>query len=352
MTQYRPRIIARRSWQRTGFTLIELLVAIAIIGVLIALLLPAVQAAREAARRIQCTNNLKQLALAVAGYESANGCLPPGCLPRASPVFRVLPDEDFSAFVRLLPMLEQHTAYNATNLSLTAYDAQNNTLSATGIATLWCPSGSGVAAPLANWSSGQVWGTSYSAVSGPWEWDEYFLVPGTLDRVLPGQSRQLAQLGLIYALSSVRLAPVTDGLSNTLLLTETDFSTWFGWWTVGDGYDTLVGTTAPPNVVGPDSEDHLPGWQPLDVVSQHPGGVNCAFGDGSVKFIKDSIDSWPYDPSTQSSPSLGWTSPTNLPFQGFSIAISYPYIIPGARVGVWQALATRGGGEIISGGAY
>ena len=102
-----------------GFTLIELLVALAIIGILIALLLPAVQSAREAARRIQCTNNLKQLGLAVASYESINGCLPPGSLPRRSPVGS---DEDFSVFVRLLPGLEQQTTYDATNFSLTSYN--------------------------------------------------------------------------------------------------------------------------------------------------------------------------------------------------------------------------------------
>ena len=76
-------IRARRRWRsrkRLGFALIELLVALSIIGVLIALLIPAVQAAREAARRLQCTNNLKQLGLAVAGYDSVNGCLPPGSL--------------------------------------------------------------------------------------------------------------------------------------------------------------------------------------------------------------------------------------------------------------------------------
>ena len=101
----------------------------------------------------------------------------------------------------------------------------------------------------------------------------------------------------------MRLAEVTDGLSNTLLFGETDYTTWYGAWTVGDGYDTLVGTMAPPNVNTP----VLPGWQPMSMMSLHPGGVNCTFGDGSVKFIKNSIDSWPYDPNLQWSPSLGWT---------------------------------------------
>jgi prepilin-type N-terminal cleavage/methylation domain-containing protein/prepilin-type processing-associated H-X9-DG protein len=332
--------IRRHPSRRFGFTLIELLVVLAIVGVLIALLLPAVQSAREAARRIQCTNNLKQLGLAVAGYESSNGCLPPGTLPRATTIGSIWPNGDFSVFVRLLPLLEQQTTYDATNFSLTSYASQNNTLAAAGIATLWCPSDYAISAPQTGWTGGQVWGTSYSAVSGPWEWDEFFLVPGTLDQLRPGESQRIAQLGLIYPLSSVRLAAVTDGLSNTLLFGETDFTTWYGWWTVGDGYDTLVGTTAPPNVNMP----ILPGWLSLSMYSLHPGGVNCTFGDGSVRFIKNSIDSWPFDTGMDWSPSLA----SNLQLQ----VLYVPYILPGAKVGVWQALSTRAGGECISADAY
>ncbi len=339
-----------RSRGRSGFTLIELLVAISIIGILIALLIPAVQAAREAARRIQCTNNLKQLGLAVAGYESVNGCLPPGCLPRSSPFDVYGPDQDFSAFVRLLPVLDQQATYNANNFSLTYYDAQNNTVGTTAIASLWCPSDYAIASPTWGFlpGSGPAGGTSYSAVTGPWEWDEFFLSPGTFDQLISGQAQRIAQLGLIYPLSSVRLAEVTDGLSNALLFGETAYTTWYGAWTVGDGYDTLVGTMAPPNLNTP----VLPGWQPMSMMSLHPGGVNCTFGDGSVKFIKNSIDSWPYDPNLQWSHSLGRTPVFTIPYGPYKIPMQVPYILPGAYVGVWQTLSTRGGGEVISGDAY
>src|SRR3712207_2645414 len=100
---------------RRGFTLIELLVVIAIIGVLIALLLPAVQSAREAARRAQCTNNLKQLGLAMQGYIDANGALPP---TSASGFPAGVLMNDFSMKVRLLPFLEQTTIFNAFNQSI------------------------------------------------------------------------------------------------------------------------------------------------------------------------------------------------------------------------------------------
>src|SRR5258708_14639692 len=103
-----------------AFTLIELLVVIAIIAVLIARLLPAVQAAREAARRMQCTNNLKQLALAANNYESSNGCFAAASYSVADPAKTGLYyRNNFSSFVRLLPFTEQSALYNAVNFNLT-----------------------------------------------------------------------------------------------------------------------------------------------------------------------------------------------------------------------------------------
>ena len=235
----------RRPRGRSGFTLIELLVAISIIGILIALLFPAVQAAREAARRIQCTNNLKQLGLAVAGYETVNGCLPPGCL--AAQLASYWSNEDFSVFVRLLPLIEQQAALQLNNFSRTyLHPAEQHGLHdrhrhAMVPERLWrrdVPGGAG----RAGRSGGPATRPSPARGSGTSSFR-----PRSFDQLIPGEAQRIAQLGLIYPLSSVRLAQVTDGLSNTLLFGETAYTAWYGDGPVGDGYDTLVGTMAPPN---------------------------------------------------------------------------------------------------------
>jgi prepilin-type N-terminal cleavage/methylation domain-containing protein/prepilin-type processing-associated H-X9-DG protein len=342
-----------------AFTLIELLVVIAIIAVLIALLLPAVQSAREAARRAQCVNNLKQLGLAIHNYLSVNNVMPPATFVRdAIPGYGY--PYDFSVFIRILPQLEQQSLYNATNFSLTSWNGDNITVISTALAVLSCPSDANPPVPISianadgnyfpgipsqgNW---QVPHTSYAGIAGPYLYWNVDLTPYTWQG-------QKMMLGVIYPLSSTSLAAITDGTSNTIMFGEvasskaypdTDTSgapriDFTAWWFAGDPYDCQTSTAWPPNcrqkVVG------FPEWGSPDLVaSRHPGGVNCGFADGSVRFIKESIDCWRID-AIGNTPSLSYTpAPDYL-----------PSLVPGQRVGVWQALSTRGLGEVISSDSY
>src|SRR5262245_55850975 len=126
---------------RSGFTLVEVLVAIGVIGLLAALLLPAVQAARESSRRIQCAANLKQLALACHNYVDVNGTLPIG-IPQMydpDPALNFF-GESQSIFVSILGQLEQQPLFSAVNFSRSIFASANSTIYATGLAVLWCPS--------------------------------------------------------------------------------------------------------------------------------------------------------------------------------------------------------------------
>src|SRR5438270_148423 len=107
---------------------------------LISLLLPAVQSAREAARRAQCVNNLKQIALAAMNYHDVNGTFPIGSPMKPDPIFGYTLVEDQSVFVSMLGQFEQQPLYNAMNFSRSIYMGPNRTVYMTGVSTLWCPS--------------------------------------------------------------------------------------------------------------------------------------------------------------------------------------------------------------------
>jgi len=334
-----------------GFTLIELLVVIAIIGLLIALLLPAVQSAREAARRASCVNNLKQLGLAAMSYESAHSVLPSGMLPAVADEAPVL-TWGLSTFVRLLPFLDASPLYDSANFSRQAITPANGTIASTGLVGLWCPSDPYIAeAHPEDFNYGAPVGTgitqrhtSYGGCQGTWGIE-----------VMPQNPHFVAQManmnGTIFCCSSVRLAEVSDGTSATVLFAEAVYggipkpSNRAGArrWNVGFVSDSMVNAYYPVNgaVKGvPYLDANVVNWLST-VGSLHPGGANVGFCDGSVRFIKDSIQSVPYDPSTGDVPTFRLDPVSNT----YSIA-------PGTQLGVWQKLATRNGGEVVGAGEY
>ena len=214
--------LVRRS---RGFTLIELLVVIAIIAVLISLLLPAVQSAREAARRAQCTNNLKQLALGVANYESANGCLPSTSFSGSTPAQYQYPN--FSVFVFLTSFLEQQQVYNATNFNLSNYEIDNITIAGVAINTLMCPSDPWQPTVISKNTPNASFVENVNAIPAGSTYYQQFTSYGANQGTYPGTWQQsygtaeFAQYnGVIYNDSHVKLSAITDGTSNTFLFGE------------------------------------------------------------------------------------------------------------------------------------
>ena len=305
---------------RRGFTLIELLVVIAIIAVLIALLLPAVQAAREAARRAQCTNNLKQLGLAVHNYLDTHGLMPIGRGVRPARPYNVTSRYNYSAFSMILPFMEQRPLFSAINFDLTITIQDGNaTAQATAVSSFLCPS-DGQATP-ANWG-----GTNYRFSEGSsilYSYGESDT--GGVNTTMPAPN------GPFFAERARRLAEVTDGTSNTALSSERllgDFNqgiasprrdiyvspTWPSTpeeafqnceavdntsipsngesgsgapWLDGFLHTSIYKHVAPPNRK---SCYMYPARLVMTASSMHPGGVNVGLIDGSVKFVKDTIN--------------------------------------------------------------
>lgn len=335
--------------RRSGFTLIELLVVIAIIGVLIALLLPAVQAAREAARRTQCVNNLKQLGLGLFNYESTLGAFPPA-LVMTGTGNRTSWFGGWSVHGRILPYLEQGAMYDAINFGTPYSDPQNTTITAQSISVFLCPSE--INREVSTHSFGLAGVTNYGMNMGDWY-------------IFGGFSAE-SNRGAFAVNRSRRISEFRDGMSQTMLSAEVKtyqayyrdcgglanvsnsngnyppnadpftlvpeyggscgnlHSSGHTEWADGHVHQTGFNTAWTPNkkIMSSNGQHDLdingqreaqggPTFAAVNSRSYHPGGVNILLGDGSVKFIKDSID--------------GLT---------------------------WRALSTLQGGEVISADAY
>ena len=268
-----------------GFTLVELLVVIGIIAILVALLLPAVQAAREAARRTSCKNNLRQIGLALHNYQGACRSLPPGWIgvdpATGEPNPEGLPGWGWAA--RILPQLEkENMSHSLVNLNLPISDPSNQTARVTTLAVYLCPTdlgklvwelddedGNGVLVDLPK--------SNYAGVFGTFDIED---APAAGD-------------GVFFHNSRVRFAHISDGLSNTLMVGERSsflgYSTWTGVVPNGEeAMDRIVGICdLPPN---PNPDDYDEEGEMDDFSSYHATGTQFVFADGSIQWIAEDID--------------------------------------------------------------
>ncbi len=284
---------------RQGFTLIELLVVLAIIGVLIALILPAVQAAREAARRMHCANNLKQIGLALHNYHDSLGAFPPGYISRpGTDGDNTGPGWGWAAMI--LPQLEQPAIFNSVNFGLGIEDPSNRTARVSRIGTFACPSDASFRSPFTvvdDMATATTAGNPICDVAG----SNYVGSFGTGDPSdIPGQD---AGEGLLFRNLSIRIADITDGTSQTFAVGERSHNlsrpTWVGSVTgavvpvvelqTQGGLDPEGGAAL---VVSHTGEEHGPNARPSHADqywSRHPGGAQFVMCDGSVKFIKEQV---------------------------------------------------------------
>ncbi len=273
-----------------GFTLIELLVVIAIIAILIGLLIPAVQRVREAASRIACTNNLKQLGLGLHNFHDTYKKFPPGQVRGPYPEAWVNWKVDHGWAVYILRYIEQQALWNAYHLDQRLSAPINQPVVATPLAIFQCPSAP--EQPRYDTTSGQFGALGTKGACG-----DYAPTFGVNAALTNGDSR-----GVLVRNSMIPMGAITDGTSSTILLTEDAGrpTLWQGSSAVPGkviaggpwaGFETGItlqgssadGTSRPGPCALNCTNDH-------EVYSFHPGGANAVFADGSVRFLPAGMD--------------------------------------------------------------
>jgi prepilin-type processing-associated H-X9-DG protein len=346
---------------------------IAIIAVLIALLLPAVQSAREAARRSQCTNNLKQIGLAIHNYENANTTFPIGVIMNTDGNWAdtcTLPSFGYSLFTEILGNMEQVATYNAINFAFPpgghnfrGFDAGaiNHTGLSTRISSYICPDDSEQTPFAYSVSTNAYSQSSYAGSAGTFDiWHWFCGCPPGVGGLSCTGSEQISGDGVFYGNRAVRIQGITDGTSNTIAVGETSrfqpdpdaiFNSWtrnlwFGSAAPNSSRPQGTASTVPslnaPFLVGdvgiysfslaPTGETNA--WLFLQsgndcrtfgqfgFRSFHPGGANFLFCDGSVRFLKNSID------------------------------MGNPNYATPVDIGTYRKLSTRAAGEVVSSDSY
>jgi prepilin-type N-terminal cleavage/methylation domain-containing protein/prepilin-type processing-associated H-X9-DG protein len=304
--QPKPSIVALP--RRPGFTLIELLVVIAIIAILVALLLPAVQAAREQSRRAACMNNLKQIGLAIANYTNRHGTLPPGYQSIYSATFQEEIGPGWGWASMILPDLEQQPLHDDIVFETPMQGPQMATARMVPLSVFLCPSDN----MPSNWTAtdsetwlymGQIYssGVAICNVAG----SNYVGCFGINE---PGVSGE----GVFYRGSYMPLTAITDGLSQTLCAGERSenlqqgrgMATWVGavpganlWSCAPNPYETDRGTcveeASAGMILGHTGEGHGPGDPYGDVnqfTSRHGGGCFFVYCDGHVQFLRKTMN--------------------------------------------------------------
>ena len=307
-----------------GFTLVELLVVIAIIGILIGMLLPAVQAVREAARRMECGNKVRQMGIACHNYEGSFMRFPPGGTNLASPFGGgAVSPGGYSWMGAILPYIEQKAIWDQAGFNRLPYndDLMISTLGNTLVPTFKCPS-----SPLAEFTRNVVIPgmiSDYIAISG--HVGQFGGLSGPTNSEAPFSNSRgiIARNGVFFNNSETTLADVKDGTSNTMFVSEVSDFIYIGpneprgyrpggigeasdengpgfhaGWQTNTGPDNLYNCTTLRYIVNPGptftfstgSEDgvHFRGYN-TPLRSTHPGGVQMLLGDASIQFLSESI---------------------------------------------------------------